>query len=63
MARYKLRVPSAGDRLYGDGDTVVVADTREQAREFFEEDRGEPCPYLHSYIGHCRVSPQARRRE
>lgn len=55
MARYKLRVPEAGDWLYGDGDDAVVADTREQARESFEEERGEPAPYLHSYIGRCRV--------
>lgn len=55
MPRYKLRVPTSGDWLYGDGDRAVVADTREEAREHFEEYFGEPAPYLHSYIGRCRI--------
>jgi hypothetical protein len=55
MARYKLRVPQPGDFLYGDGDTGVVADTREEARQFLADDSGEFVPYLHSYIGSCRV--------
>ena len=56
MARYKLRVPGLGTVLYGDTDTAIVADTRESAREFFEDESGEPTPYLHSYIGSCRVA-------
>ena len=57
MPRYKLCVPQAGDTLYGDGDTSVVADTIDQAREFFRDhtEDGEPPVYLHSYIGRCRV--------
>jgi hypothetical protein len=58
MPRYKLRVPEAGTMLYGDGDTGMVADTIEQARDYFAEwDGGDERPiYLHSYIGVCRVA-------
>ena len=55
MPRYKLRPPQAGDFLYGDGDTAVVADTIEQARAFWRDDYDEDAIYLHSYIGRCRV--------
>lgn len=55
MARYKLRVPTSGDWLYGDGDSAVVANTREEARQYFQEERDEPAPYVHSHIGRCRV--------
>lgn len=56
MARYKVRVPSPGDDLHGDdGTTAIVANTIEQAREFWEDWDGEPAIYLSSYIGRCRV--------
>jgi hypothetical protein len=57
MARYKLSVPLPGTMLYGDGDgdQAMVADTHEQARELWEEWTEEPQPFLHSYIGSCRV--------
>ncbi len=54
MTRYKLNVPAAGDMLYGD-ENAIVADTIEEAREWWEDDDDEPCPYLHSYIGRCRI--------
>lgn len=54
MARYKLRVPQAGDMLYGDGN-CIVADTLVGARAFWEDETGEPAIYLHSYIGRCRI--------
>lgn len=54
MPRYKLNIPQTGDMLYGDGN-AIVADTREEARELWEDYEGEPCPYLHAHIGRCRV--------
>lgn len=57
MPRYKLRVPQPGDWLYGDADTAVVAETLTEAREHFDDYYGEgEHPYLHSYIGRCRVA-------
>jgi hypothetical protein len=55
MPKYKLRVPSIGTDLHGDNGTAIVADTIEDAREFWEDYDGEPAIYLSSYIGRCRV--------
>lgn len=55
MPRYNLRVPSPGDFLYGDGDRSIVADTVEDAREFWFDDTDEVEIYWHSYIGRCRI--------
>ncbi len=54
MPRYKLRVPEEGAILHGDGFAAVAA-TKDAAREYLEDYVGEPVPYLHSYIGSCRV--------
>lgn len=55
MPRYRLRVPEPGTFLYGDGDTSLVADTIEQAREIYRDERDEPAIYLHSQIGSCQI--------
>lgn len=54
MPRYKLSVPQTGDMLHGEVD-AAVADTIDEARVIFEDYDGEPCIYLHSHIGLCRV--------
>lgn len=54
MPRYKLSVPENGATLYGD-DTAIVADTIEEARDYWEDWDGEPAIYLHSYVGVCRI--------
>lgn len=60
MTRYRLRVPQAGDTLYGDG-IGIVADTLDEARELWEDYDGEPAIYVHSYIGPLAPLPLAWR--
>lgn len=49
MPKYRLRVPSPGTYLHGDGPEAVVATDIHEARELLEEFE------VHSEIGRCRV--------
>lgn len=50
MPKYKLRLPSAGDYLYSDGDVWFIGDSAADAHEFFAEEWNDPTEWVHPVI-------------
>lgn len=56
MTRYRLRLPGPGDYLHSDdGTDAFVAETADEARDYFEDYHGERPEWVHSHIARGRI--------